>query len=104
MILNFILTFNLQISLMEQFEGITYFISAILASILLALSVYAYKKKYVKKILYAVFAFVFFALYLFFEGLENFYPFLETYSVIDLFVASLTTVVLIFFFLAISKK
>ena len=104
MILNFILTFNLQISLFEQFEGITYLISTILASTLLALSVYAYKKKYVKKILYAVFAFVFFALYLFFEGLENFYPFLETFSELDLFVASLTTVVLIFFFLAIIKK
>jgi hypothetical protein len=39
-----------------------------------------------------------------FEGLENFYPFLETFSGIDLFVASLTTVVLIFFFLAIIKK
>jgi hypothetical protein len=104
MILNFILTFNLQISLFEQFEGITYFISTILASTLLALSVYAYKKKYVKKILYAVFAFVFFALYLFFEGLENFYPFLETFTGVDLFVASLTTVVLIFFFFAIIKK
>jgi hypothetical protein len=104
MILNFILTFNLQISLFEQFEGITYLISTILASTLLALSLYAYKKKYVKKILYAVFAFVFFALYLFFEGLENFYPSLETFSGVDLFVASLTTVVLIFFFLAIIKK
>lgn len=104
MILNFILNFNLQISLFEQFEGITYLISTILAGTLLALSVYAYKKKYVKKILYAVFAFVFFALYLFFEGLENFYPFLETFSALDLFVASLTTVVLIFFFLAIIKK
>jgi hypothetical protein len=104
MVLNFIIDFNLQISLVEQLEGITYLISAILASILLALSVYAYKKKYVKKILYAVFAFVFFAGYLFFEGLENFYPFLETSYEIDLFTASLTTLVLIFFFLAIIKK
>jgi hypothetical protein len=102
--LHFIFAFNLQIFLFEQLEGITYLISAMLASILLALSVYAYKKKYVKKILYAVFAFAFFALYLLFEGLENFYPFLETFSGIDLFVASLTTVVLIFFFLAIIKK
>jgi hypothetical protein len=104
MVLNFILAFNLQISLVEQLEGSTYLISAILASILLALSVYAYKKKYVKKILYAVFAFGFFSGYLFFEGFENFYPFLETSYVIDLFAACLTTIVLIFFFLAIIKK
>ena len=96
--------YKLQTSSFEQLEGFTYLISAVLASILLALSIYAYKKKYVKKILYAVFAFVFFAGYLFFEALENFYPFLETATGIDLFAASLTTVVLIFFFLAILKK
>ncbi|MGZ5551271.1 MAG: hypothetical protein ACXW07_11060, partial [Nitrososphaeraceae archaeon] len=78
--------------------------SAILASILLALSINAYKKKYVKKILYAVFAFVFFAFYLFFEAFESFYPFLETATGVDLIAASLTTLVLIFFFLAILKK
>ena len=104
MILNFILTFNLQISLFEQLEGITYLISTILASTLLALSVYAYRKKYVKKILYAVFAFVFFAVYLFFEAFESFYPSLEHALGIDLIAASLTTVVLIFFFLAILRK
>jgi len=102
--LNFILTLYLQISLFEQLEGITYFISTFLASLLLALSIYAYKKKYVKKILYAVFAFAFFATYLFFEALENFYHFLIPSSWLDLFAASLTTVVLIFFFLAIVKK
>ena len=104
MILNFILTFNLQISLFEQFEGITYLISTILASTLLALSVYAYKKKYVKKILYAVFAFAVFAIYLSFESIENFYHFLIPASALDLFAASLTTLVLLFFFLAIVKK
>jgi hypothetical protein len=102
--LNFILTLYLQISLFEQLEGITYFISAFLASLLLALSIYAYKKKYVKKILYAVFAFAFFATYLFFEALENFYHFLTPSSWLDLFAASLTTIVLIFFFLAIVRK
>jgi hypothetical protein len=102
--LNFILTLYLQISLFEQLEGITYFISAFLASLLLTLSIYAYKKKYVKKILYAVFAFAFFATYLFFEALENFYHFLIPSSGLDLVAASLTTVVLIFFFLAIVRK
>jgi len=99
-----ILNFYLQISLFEHLEGITYFISACLASILLALSIYAYKKKYVKKILYAVFAFAFFAIYLSFESIENFYHFLIPASGLDLFAASLTTLVLLFFFLAIVKK
>jgi hypothetical protein len=100
----FISDLYLQIPLFEHLEGITYFISAFLASILLALSIYAYKKKYVKKILYAVFAFAFFAGYLFFEAIENFYHFLIPSSALDLFAASLTTIVLIFFFLAIVKK
>jgi len=100
----FLLNLYLQISIFEHLEGITYFISACLASILLALSIYAYKKKYVKKILYAVFAFAFFAGYLFFESMENFAHFLIASSGLDLFAASLTTIVLIFFFLAIVKK
>jgi len=90
--------------LFEHLEGYTYLISALLASVLLALSIFAYKKKYVKKILYAVFAFLFFAVYLFFEGFENFFEFLQPPSGIDLVVASLTTIGLIFFFLAIIKK
>jgi len=90
--------------LFEHLEGYTYLISAILASVLLALSIFAYKKKYVKKILYAVFAFLFFAVYLFFEGFENFFEFLQLSSGIDPVVASLTTIGLIFFFLAIIKK
>ena len=96
--------FKPQISLFEHLEGYTYLVSAILATVLLALSIYAYKKKYVKKILYAVFAFLFFALYLFFESFENFFEFLEPASGIDLVAASLTTLVLLFFFLAILKK
>ena len=98
------MVFKLQISLIEHLEGYTYLISAILASVLLALSIFAYKKKYVKKILYAVFAFLFFAVYLFFEGFENFFEFLQPSSGTDLVVASLTTIGLIFFFLAIIKK
>ncbi len=96
--------FKPQISLFEHLEGYTYLVSAILATVLLALSIYAYKKKYVKKILYAVFAFLFFAVYLFFESFENFFEFLEPASGIDLFAASLTTLVLLFFFLAVLKK
>ena len=93
-----------KIHLFDYLEGFTYFISGILASILLALSIYAYKKKYVKKILYAIMAFAFFTSYLFFEGLEVFYPILESSPILDVGAASITTLVLIFFFLAIVKK
>jgi hypothetical protein len=103
--LNFILAYIiLQIHLFEYLEGLIYFVSGILASVLLALSIYAYKKKYVKKILYAVLAFVFFTSYLFFEAFEFFYPTILETSYTDLAAASITTLVLVFFFLAIVKK
>ena len=95
---------NFQFLNMEQLEGIVYFLSGILSTIISALSIYAYKKKGVKKILYAVFAFVFFTFYLFFEALENFYPIIESISALDLFAASITTLVILFFFFAIIKK
>jgi hypothetical protein len=93
----------LQIQAIGYLEGFVYIVSGIFSSILLALSIYAYRKRYIKKILYAVFAFVSFTIYLFFEAFENFYPVLET-SYTDIAAASITTLVLIFFFLAIIKK
>lgn len=93
-----------EIYLFEYLEGFVYFVSGILASILLALSIYAYRKKYVKKILYAIMAFAFFTSYLFFEALEVFYPVLESFYIIDIGAASITTLVVIFFFIAIVKK
>jgi hypothetical protein len=88
----------------DQIEGIIYLSSAILASILFALSVSAYRKRFVKKILCAVSAFGFFAFYLFFEAFEAFTPELNSYFGVDLFAASIITLVLIFFFLALVKK
>lgn len=95
---------NFQFLDIEQIEGIIYFLSGILSTIISALSIYAYRKKGVKKVLYAVFAFVFFTFYLFFEAFEGFYPILESNSVLDLFSASITTLVTLFFFFAIIKK
>ncbi len=88
----------------DQLEGIVYFSSAILSTIISALSIYAYRKKGVKKILYAVFAFVSFTFYLYFEALEDFYPILQSYSLLEFFAASITTLVTLFFFFAIIKK
>ena len=102
--MDFLSIYLFQIHLFEYLEGFTYFVSGILASILLALSIYAYKKKYVKKILYAIMAFAFFTSYLFFEALEVFYPILASSPIVDVAAASITTLVLIFFFITIVKK
>ena len=103
-ILDFISIYILQIHLFEYLEGFVYFISGILASILLTLSVYAYRKRYVKKILYAVIAFAFFTGYLYFESFENFYPAILESAYTDIEAASIITLVLTLFFLAIVKK
>ncbi|MGE5634705.1 MAG: hypothetical protein ACM3VV_05695 [Deltaproteobacteria bacterium] len=94
----------LQIQAIGYLEGFVYLLSGIFSSILIALSIYAYRKRYIKKILYAVFAFVSFTIYLFFEAFENFYPTILETSYTDIAAASITTLVLIFFFLAIIKK
>ena len=49
-------------------------------------------------------AFAFFTSYLFFEALEVFYPILASSPILDIAAASITTLVLIFFFIAIVKK
>ncbi|HJT84571.1 MAG TPA: hypothetical protein VJ697_08815 [Nitrososphaeraceae archaeon] len=102
--MDFLPAYISQIPFLEYLEGIVYSISAILSSILLTLSIYAYRKKYVKKILFAVMAFAFFTFYLFFESAEFFLPVLATLPFIDIVAAAITTVVLTFFFLSIIKK
>ena len=102
--MDFLSTYISQILFFEYLEGFVYFVSGILSSILLALSIYAYRKKYVKKILFAVMAFAFFSIYLYFEASEVFFPVLATLPIIDLTAAAITTLVLLFFFMAIIKK
>ena len=86
----------------DQLEGIIYFFSGIVSSILFALSIYAYKKNAVRKILCAVFAFGFFTLYLMVESFEDVYPTFE--SSLELFPALITVLVALFFFFAVIKK
>ena len=101
--MEFLPSYISQIPFFEYLEGIVYFISGILSGILLALSSYAYRKKFVKKILFAVMAFAFFTFYLLFESAEVFVPVLES-SITDPIAAAITTLVVIFFFLAIIRK
>ena len=49
-------------------------------------------------------AFAFFTFYLYFESAEVFLPVLASLPIIDLTAAAITTLVLMFFFLAIIKK
>jgi hypothetical protein len=93
----------LQISSLELLEGTIYIICGILASILLSLSFYAYVQSHVKRILYASFAFVFFAIYLFYEGMENFFTIFDS-SYADVIASVITAVVVTLFFLSIVKK
>ena len=102
--IEFLSTYISQIPFFEYLEGLLYFVSGILSSILLALSIYAYRKKYVKKILFAVMAFGFFSIYSFFEASEVFFPVLATLPLVDVIAAAITTLVLMFFFMAIIKK
>ena len=70
---------------------------------LLALSISAYRKTGLKKIVYAIAAFALFAAYLFYEYLEGIFNFLENmYS--DIILPSMIFSVLVLFFLAIVRK
>jgi ABC-type multidrug transport system permease subunit len=93
----------LEVELIDTIEGIIYLSSTVLALLLLALSISAYRNTGIKKIKYAIGAFALFAAYLFYEYMEGVFKFLEAvYS--DIILASVTFGVLILFFLAIIKK
>ena len=92
-----------EVELIDTLEGIIYLSSTVLALLLLALSISAYRNTGIKKIKYAIVAFALFAAFLFYEYLEGVFKFLEAnYS--DLILAFITFGVLILFFLAIIRK
>src|SRR5215208_6194413 len=92
-----------EVKLIDTLEGMIYLSSTVLALLLLALSISAYRNTGIKKIKYAIAAFALFASFLFYEYLEDIFKFLEAvYS--DLIFASVIFGVLILFFLAIIRK
>jgi hypothetical protein len=93
----------LEVELIDTIEGIIYLSSTVLALLLLALSISAYRNTGIKKIKYAIGAFALFATYLFYEYMESVLKFLEAVY-IDIILASVTFGVLILFFLAIIRK
>ncbi len=90
----------------EPYEPITQAIQIAIAAfslLLLALSISAYKKRAVKRILYAALAFGLFAVQIFFDYLEDAVEGFDTaYS--DIIFFGITLVILVLFFIAIVRK
>jgi hypothetical protein len=93
----------LQTDLFENVETVILAITGIFSLLLLALSISAYRKTGLKKIIYAAAAFALFGVQLLFESLE------ETFEVLDtgygsVITSSMTLAILVLFFLAIVQK
>ena len=84
--------------------------SAILATtgifslLLLALSILAYRRTGLRKIIFAAIAFSLFAIQLILGSLEETFGFLEEPPIGDILTASMTLAILVMFFLAIVRK
>jgi hypothetical protein len=93
----------LQSELFEGIERTILVVTGIFSMLLLALSISAYRKTGIRKILYAAAAFGLFGIQLLFEALE------ETYEVLDtgygsIITSAITLAILVLFFLAIVQK
>jgi hypothetical protein len=90
----------------EPYEPVTQAIKIAIAAfslLLLGLSVSAYRKTHLRRLVYAAVAFGLFALQLFFDYLEDAIPAFDTpYS--DIIFFGITLAILILFFMAIVKK
>jgi hypothetical protein len=91
----------------EWYEGIESVILAatgIFSLLLLTLSILAYRRTGLKKIIFAAIAFSLFAIQLILESLEETFGILEEPQIGDILLASMTLAVLVLFFLAIVRK
>jgi hypothetical protein len=91
----------------EWYEGIESVILAatgIFSLLLLALSILAYKRTRIKKIVFAASAFSLFAIQLILSSLEEAFGILEEPPIGDILISSMTLAILVLFFLAIVKK
>ena len=93
----------LQTELFDGIESAIQAISGIFSILLLALSISAYKRTGLKKIIYAAAAFALFAVQLLFGSLEDTFDVLDTgYG--SVITSSMTLAILVLFFLAIVQK
>jgi len=86
----------------ELIEVFLYIAGSILALILVALSIYSYKRSGLKKLIYAIIAFSIFCVFLIYEGLEHFYYLDNPFTDIVIPISGLA--IIIFFFLAVVKR
>ena len=87
---------------LELVESILYIIGTIFAAILIALSISAYRNTKLRKLLYAIVAFLLFGIFLFYEFLEHSMSLENTFTEIVIPVMGLS--ILVLFFMAIVNK
>jgi hypothetical protein len=93
----------LQTDIFENIETTIVAVTGILSLLLLALSISAYRKTGLKRIIYAAMAFALFGIQLLFESLEDTVEALDTgYG--SVITSSMTLAILVLFFLAIVQK
>jgi hypothetical protein len=93
----------LQTEVFEDVETVIMAVTGIFSLLLLALSISAYRKTGIKKIIYAAAAFALFGIQLLFESLEEVFEVLDT-GFGSIITSSMTLAILVLFFLAIVQK
>lgn len=88
----------------DRIESVIQAAIGIFSLLLLALSILAYKRTGLKKIIFAAIAFSLFAIQLILESLEETIDILEDPPIGDILSASMTLAILVLFFLAIVRK
>jgi len=94
----------LQIDSYEGIETIILTIAGIFSLLLLGISISAYAKTGLKRILFAAAAFAIFGIQLLVESLEENFEFLLDTEFISIVTAAMTLCILVLFFLAIVRK
>jgi hypothetical protein len=85
-------------------ENVILAVTGVFSLLLLALSILAYRRTGLKKIIYAAIAFSLFAIQLILGSLEEAIGFLEEPPIGDILISSMTLAILILFFMAIVRK
>jgi Na+/glutamate symporter len=88
----------------DNVESIILAATGIFSLLLLTLSISAYKRTGIKKIIFAAIAFSLFAIQLILESLEDTIGILEDPPIGDILSSSLTLAILVLFFLAIVRR
>jgi hypothetical protein len=88
----------------DNIEGIIQAVIGIFSLLLLALSILAYRRTRLKKIIFAAIAFSLFAVQLILGSLEESFGLLDETPIIDILTSSMTLAILVLFFLTIVRK